>query len=196
MTSKEQEDLLKKYDGFVHFMAKKYHGSLKIHEYEDLVQEFRMALIEAREKHDDTQGKFTTFAGLLMKHRFLHILRDENAEKRPDYVLTLDEAITNGNDKSENFIDIAEPMWEYEKTPHEIYIEERFANDILDVLDSFSRGFITRQLLYDGLSVKEVAEKNNMSEDLVRLTHKLNVLRLRTFLKKMSYQMRAMRSLI
>ena len=130
-------------------------------------------------------GSSVTFSvNAVIEDMYAVLTSIENSGEEPNYVLTLDEAITNGNDKSENFIDIAEPMWEYEKTPHEIYIEERFANDILDVLDSFSRGFITRQLLYDGLSVKEVAEKNNMSEDLVRLTHKLNVLRLRTFFKE------------
>lgn len=183
MTSKEQEDLLKKYNGFVHFMAKKYHGSLKIHEFDDLLQEFRMCLIEAKEKHDETQGKFTTFAGLTMKHRFLRILRDENAEKRPNYLLSLDEEVSDEFNKNSSFLDFAEPMWDNEKTPHEIYVEEKFSKDILRALNGFHRGFITKQLLYEEKSVKEVSELNNMSEDLVRLTHKLNVLRLKTIFK-------------
>lgn len=181
MTQKEQEQLLKKYEGFIHFMAQKFHKDLRLYDFDDLLQEFRMALLSAWEKHDDTQGKFTTFAGLVMKHRFFYLLREQRADKRPDYLLTLDEEIIE--DESGSFIDIATSLYEKEKTPHEIYKEELLSKQILKELDKMERGFITKELIYNDVSVQDLAVKYGVSENLIKLNNKQNILRLKTIFK-------------
>jgi DNA-directed RNA polymerase specialized sigma subunit len=181
MNNKEQEHLLKKYEGFTHFMVQKFQKNLKIYDYDDLLQEFRMVLLEAWEKHDETQGKFLTFAGLLMKHKFLYLLREQKAEKRPDYLLTLDKEVVENEDVS--FVDIAVSLYEQEKTPHELYKERLLTRQILEELEKMDRGFITKEMIYEEISVQDLAVKYNVSESLIKLTNKHNLLRLKTIFK-------------
>ena len=116
-----------------------------------------------------------------MKHRFLYLLREQSAEKRPDYLLTLDEEIQEN--ENGNFIDIATSLYDMEKTPHELYKERLLTREILDELKKMDRGFITKELIYDEVSVQDLAVKYGVSESLIKLTNKHNILRLKTIFK-------------
>lgn len=186
-TEKEQEQFLNQYNGFIHMMTQKYVRHLKDYEYEDLLQEFRMILLEALEKYvDDGRAKFSSFAGLLMKNRFIYLKRLEKAEKRPDYLLTLDDDISD-SEHAESFLDIATSLYEDEPTPEEIDFQVKLERDIIQELSKYERGFITLDYYINQMSTQEIADKYHMSISLVKYINKVNLMKLkntfREFLK-------------
>lgn len=184
LSEKEQELLLMKYNGFIYFMAKKY-NNLEGYDFEDIVQLFRMTFLEAVQKHDDKQGKLTTFAGLMMKQAYIQEKRKQMAFKRGSLELVLDE--NYGDDdfyKSDNILDIIEPMYDENPTPETAERMQFLEQGILEELDKLNRGYITKDLLYHDLSVQEVAEKYDISESLVKLINKVNLMRLKNTFKE------------
>lgn len=186
-TETEQEQLLKQYNGFIHMMTQKYERYLKDYDYEDLLQEFRMILLEALDKYvDDGRAKFSSFAGLLMKNRFIYLKRKEKAEKRPDYLLTLDIEITD-DEYADSFLDIATSLYDDEPLPSEKDFYIRLETDIIQELSKYDRGFITLDYYINEMSTQEIADKYHMSISLVKHINKVNIMKLkntfREFLK-------------
>lgn len=191
-TEKEQEQFLKQYNGFIHMMTQKYVRHLKDYDYEDLLQEFRMILIDALDIYvDDGRAKFSSFAGLLMKNKFINLKRLEMAEKRPDYLLTLDIDISD-SEYAESFLDIATTMYDDEPTPEERDFQIKLERDIIQELSKYERGFITIDYYINQMSTQEIADKYHMSISLVKYINKVNLMKLkntfREFLKDTSVE--------
>lgn len=183
-TEKEQEQFLSQYNGFIHMMTQKYVRYLKNHEYEDLLQEFRMMLLEALEKYvDDGRAKFSSFAGLLMKHKFIYLKRSEMALKRPNYLLTLDDDISD-IEYADSFLDIVEGMYDDEPTPDEQDYHVRLERDIIQELSKYERGFITIDYYLNEMSTQEIADKYNISISLVKHINKINIMKLKNTFKE------------
>lgn len=180
---KELEALVKKYNGFVHFMARKYYMSLRDYSLEDLLQEFRMKLIEAHETHDSSKGKFTTFAGLVMTHHFYYLKRLENAEKRPDYVLSLDREVQGMNTEIP-VLELVSGMYDDPLTPHEQAFYDKIEKDIKKSLEAMPRGHMTIDYYLNEMSTEDIAKKNNVSGALVKYVNKMNILKLKAIFKE------------
>lgn len=178
-TEKEQEQFLNQYNGFIHMMTQKYVRHLKDYDYEDLLQEFRMILLEALEKYaDDGRAKFSSFAGLLMKNRFIYLKRSEMALKRPDYLLTLDDDISD-SESADSFLDIVEGMYDDEPTPDEVDYYTRLEQDIIQELSKYERGFITIDYYINEMSTQEIADKYRISISLAKHINKVNLMKLK-----------------
>lgn len=181
-TEKELNALLERYNGFIHMMTLKFHKSLRTYDFEDLLQEFRMKFVEGAEIHDEEKGKLTTFTGTLMKNHFIILKRFEMAQKRPDFLLTLDEDISLG-EEGDTFVEIAQGLYENELTPHEQFLQDKLEKEVKTELSKMPRGFITEDYFLNEMGTNEIAEKYKISPALVKYTNKINIMKLRNKFK-------------
>jgi RNA polymerase sigma factor (sigma-70 family) len=184
-SEKEQEQFIKQYDGFIHFMVRKYVGKLRNYDYDDLLQEFRMSFLEACEKYeDDGRAKLSSFAGLVIKNRFIYLKRQEMALKRPDYELVLDDMHNDFDFGGDDMLNAVESMYDDEPTPEEHDYQFRLEQDILSELSKMARGQITIDYFINEMSTQEIADKYRISISLVKHINKLNILKLKNIFKE------------
>lgn len=89
---KNENSLVLDNEALVRFLLKSYAWR---DDYEDLLQEGRLALYQAAEKYDPAKGKFSSFAARYIRNGIQRILRSENREKRrcPGATVSLNEAV-------------------------------------------------------------------------------------------------------
>jgi RNA polymerase sporulation-specific sigma factor len=96
----EKSPLVLDNEALVRFILKGYAWR---DDYEDLLQEGRLALFQATKKFDPTKGKFSSFAGRYIRNSVLRVLRAENREKRrcPGEAISLNEAASPQDGQTE-----------------------------------------------------------------------------------------------
>jgi len=97
---KDKNSLVLDNEALVRFLLKSYAWR---DDYEDLLQEGRLALYQAAEKYDPAKGKFSSFAARYIRNSIQRILRSENRGKRrcPGATISLNEAVGSQDGQTE-----------------------------------------------------------------------------------------------
>lgn len=174
---KYYEEQLEQYKGLIVFFTKKYNISNYTHE--DLFQEFSMLLVKALDNYDVSRGaSFDTFYTAYIRRWIHKELRKNSREKRGDLLLIFDDEESNmlpNSDKLDEYIDDA-------KTPDELEKEGREIEFIEEQLKEMKYGVYSIGILFDGLTLQEVAKENGVSFQFVQQEHKKNLSHMRDLL--------------
>lgn len=178
------EKNLNKYNGLIKHMADRY--KLDGYEKDDLIQEFRMLLIEALDTFDDTRGAaFKTYFILIVRTWVHHQIVKINAEKRGRLVRTV--RPKRSRLVSMPSTDYLEEFLDERSTPDKLEKEMRVVEFVIDCLKEMKYGDYTRKILIEGNTLQGTAKEYNVSFQFVHQEHKKNLKKLRELLIEHEY---------
>ena len=135
--------LMEKYDNLINAKLLKFNISSNC--FNDFFQELRMSVLDAIRKYDDSYGKsLCRFLELVIERRIMRLLYNEN--HRPHSVSYLEETIVSSNGE------ILDEM-----------IYEARLKEVKEIKLDNVKSSILNQVFIQGISVKEYAQKHNMS---------------------------------
>lgn len=147
-------------------LIKKYMKAyfLEYVEFEDLMQEARLVMLDAVERYDSEKGmRFSGYYRLVLQHHIYGIIRKENAYRRKSdrRAVSFDQLLETSHSVQMKFVDFQTP--EYLLTLRESY------EDYGALLSSFEKEVYL--LFIRGLSIKSIA--SNLNVEYVRVKNAL-----------------------
>lgn len=133
-------------------------------EFEDLMQEARLVMLDAVERYDSEKGmRFSGYYRLVLQHHIYGIIRKENAYRRKSdrRAVSFDQLLETSHSVQMKFVDFQTP--EYLLTLRESY------EDYGALLSSFEKEVYL--LFIRGLSIKSIA--SNLNVEYVRVKNAL-----------------------
>ena len=133
-------------------------------EFEDLMQEARLVMLDAVERYDSEKGmRFSGYYRLVLQHHIYGIIRKENAYRRKSdrRAVSFDQLLETSHSVQMKFVDFQTP--EYLLTLKESY------EDYGALLSSFEKEVYL--LFIRGLSIKSIA--SNLNVEYVRVKNAL-----------------------
>lgn len=133
-------------------------------EFEDLMQEARLVMLDAVERYDSEKGmRFSGYYRLVLQHHIYGIIRKENAYRRKSdrRAVSFDQLLETSHSVQMKFVDFQTP--EYLLTLKETY------EDYGALLSSFEKEVYL--LFIRGLSIKSIA--SNLNVEYVRVKNAL-----------------------
>lgn len=133
-------------------------------EFEDLMQEARLVMLDAVERYDSEKGmRFSGYYRLVLQHHIYGIIRKENAYRRKSdrRAVSFDQLLETSHSVQMKFVDFQTP--EYLLTLRESY------EDYGALLSSFEKEVYL--LFIRGLSIKGIA--SNLNVEYVRVKNAL-----------------------
>ncbi|QIK51709.1 sigma-70 family RNA polymerase sigma factor [Jeotgalibaca porci] len=133
-------------------------------EFEDLMQEARLVMLDAVERYDSEKGmRFSGYYRLVLQHHIYGIIRKENAYRRKSdrRAVSFDQLLETSHSVQMKFVDFQTP--EYLLTLRESY------EDYVALLSSFEKEVYL--LFIRGLSIKSIA--SNLNVEYVRVKNAL-----------------------
>lgn len=125
---------------------------LRYVEYEDLMQEARLVMLDAIERYDSEKGmRFSGYYRLMLQHHIYGIIRKENAHRRKcdRSALSFDELLESSKIAQMAFID-------YQTPEHVLALREAY-RDYGELLSKFEKEVYL--LFIRGLSIKAIADE-------------------------------------
>lgn len=170
---KSKEMLLESLAPLIIKSIKQYYN--KPQEYEDLIQDGRVIILECLDSYDDSKG--TYFLGYL-KHMLKYYYLDKNKEK---IFMSLNEKI--GHDEDEEIIDMLESH-DYNALDRLIRLEG--SKEVLDALFKITdrQRCIVRDFYFAEMKIPEIAQKYNISYRTVVNTRAAAIKNLRKVMDK------------
>lgn len=142
-------------------------------DWEDILQEFRMVLVNVADKFDDKSGKdFEAYLILSCQNRVRNIIRATQAKRRPQVYLNLD---TPNDDFEVSPLDLI-PSDEGD------YDKEKIA-EIVELLSKMKHGKITLDYFLGRMSFKETAKNNGIGVSKTHVEHMKNIERVKNAMK-------------
>lgn len=147
----------------------------KPQEYEDLIQDGRVIVLECLDSYDESKG--TYFLGYL-KHMLKYYYLDKNKEK---VFMSLNEKI--GEDEDEEIIDLLEA---HDYNALEMLIALEDSEEVLDALFKITdrQRHIIRDFYFGQMKISEIAQKYNISYRTVVNTRAAAIKNLRKLMDK------------
>jgi RNA polymerase sigma factor (sigma-70 family) len=163
------EKLVEKYDKLINKVV----GRVFISGYdkEDLKQECLLVLHNCNKTFDNSRNvSFITYFYTSVINNMYDLIRKSKRTKVPNLIY-----VDYDNELLMQMID-----------PNDVFSEEDdfVVNDIIIALDSMDRGIITKMIYLDGLTQREVAKKENISEQRVHYLNKRNISKLKEIFTK------------
>lgn len=170
---KSKEMLLESLAPLIIKSIKQYYN--KPQEYEDLLQEGRVIILECLYSYEESKG--TYFLGYL-KHMLKYHYLDKNKNR---IFMSLNEKI--GHDEDEEIIDMLESD-DYNALDRLIRLES--SKEVLDALFKITdrQGHIVRDFYFRGMKIPEIAQKYNISYRTVVNTRAAAIKNLRKVMDK------------
>lgn len=170
--TKELSEMIKKNQGLVMFIAKKYLG--KGLDLEDLLQEGYIGLLTAAKSYNKKKSKFSTYAYLMIRSAIIKAIKDTGSLIRiPAYCNTLQQPNWSNIDNTKQYTTIDDDI-----------VCNNILDDICKILDNdktdifiYLSYYMSNKSLRDiaselGISHQSVSEKLSLLHTLV--TNKLN----------------------
>jgi RNA polymerase sigma factor (sigma-70 family) len=157
------ENAIRENERYVHWLCRRYEGR---EDYEDILQEARLAILSAFKRHDPARGTWSAFAAVVVEHAIGRYFKAQNWKSRrcPGVLLSLDEPLNADDDTSETLgdtltdsrIDVAREVTDA------VEIET-----ILSVVQH-PRSRIALELRIDGLTLEETGAALGVSGERAR----------------------------
>lgn len=160
MNDLEFEKLYEKYKKLIHRII--YEFNVPSYTKEDLLQEALMCLYQSHASFDPSRNtKFITYFYVMLKNRIYKLI---SANVKHDYVLK------NWDDKL-----FSELPSEYADKGFENEVKSDINNALLNELNNLPRGDISYDIIFNDMRQREVAEKHNISQQMVSRIHNKNI---------------------
>lgn len=133
-------------------------------EFEDLMQEARLVMLDAVERYDSEKGmRFSGYYRLVLQHHIYGIIRKENAYRRKSdrRAVSFDQLLETSHSVQMKFVDF--------QTPEYLLILRESYEDYGALLSSFEKEVYL--LFIRGLSIKSIA--SNLNVEYVRVKNAL-----------------------
>lgn len=166
-TPSEREALVRQWTPIVQSLARRYQARLaRWHEFDDLLNEGRIALWDASEKYDGSLGlaSFKTYAYRAVQHRFEALAHYWRAKRRRDSIKS--ESMDESYDSGDPYLQIASGDLSAEEHL-QVRHDRQVINEALDSIGAREQQVIEARFVHGHL-LEDIAKDHGVSRERIR----------------------------